>query len=84
MNFIAKQFMNSLYGRFGMDINFNEFIIVSYNEMIELTKNNDIIIKDIFNLDDDYVILIQKKNNNHFNMLPNHNVNIAVASKSLC
>jgi hypothetical protein len=42
MNYIAKLFMNSLYGRFGMNDNFNEIRIVnekSFNELVNNKKN---------------------------------------------
>jgi hypothetical protein len=85
MNYIAKLFMNSLYGRFGMDDNFSEIRIVDHEEMIKLTDDKNINIKDVFNLDDDYVIQIQKneeQENDSFinNLYENHNINIAIAS----
>jgi hypothetical protein len=85
MNYIAKLFMNSLYGRFGMDDNFNELRIVNNEEMIKLTSDIKINIKDIINLGEDYIIQILKNEeqiNNSFidNIVENHNVNISIAS----
>jgi hypothetical protein len=52
MNYIAKLFINSLYGRFGMNDNFNEIRIVDKDFLDKLTLDKNIIIKDILNLDE--------------------------------
>ena len=85
MNYIAKLFMNSLYGRFGMDDNFNEIRIVDQKEMEKLTDDKNINIKDIINLGEDYVIQILKNEEQELityinNLNENHNINIAIAS----
>jgi DNA polymerase elongation subunit (family B) len=86
MNYIAKLFMNSLYGRFGMNDVFNEIRIVNQEELDKLTSdNNTSIIKDIINLDEDYLIQLEKNEMQELNSLidnlsESHNINIAVAS----
>lgn len=54
MNYIAKLFMNSLYGRFGMNDNFNEIRIVNDNSLNDLINNKTLSIQDIYNLDKDF------------------------------
>ena len=85
MNYISKLFMNSLYGRFGMDDNFNEIRIVDQKEMEKLTDDKNINIKDIINLGEDFVIQILKNEEQELftyinNLHENHNINIAIAS----
>ena len=49
MIYIAKLFMNSLYGRFGMNDNFNEIRIVNENSLNDLINNKTLSIQDIYN-----------------------------------
>lgn len=83
MNYIAKLFMNSLYGRFGMSDNFNQIRIVNHEELNKITDDNNI--KDILNLGNDYLIQISKNQEQEIislfnNLDENHNINIAIAS----
>jgi hypothetical protein len=81
--------MNSLYGRFGMNDNFNDIRIVNEKSLNKLENNNKISIQDIFNLDNDEFIVQIKKNeylppgeliSSIDNLNENHNINIAIAS----
>ena len=88
MNYIAKLFMNSLYGRFGMVDNFSEIRIVDEKGMIDLTNDKNANIKDIIELGEDYLIQILKNeeqeiNSNINNLEENHNINIAIATFEL-
>ena len=60
MNYIAKLFMNSLYGRFSMNDNFNEIRIVNEESFNKLINNDKILIQDVFSLDNDYILQIKK------------------------
>lgn len=85
MNYIAKLFMNSLYGRFSMNDNFNEIRIVNENSLNKLINNDNISIQDIFNLDNDFIVQIKKNEYQELislidNLNENHNINIAIAS----
>ena len=85
MNYIAKLFMNSLYGRFGMYDNFNEIRILDENSFNDLVNNDKIAIQDIFNLDKDFIVQIKKNEYQELissidNFNENHNINIAMAS----
>jgi len=85
MNYIAKLFMNSLYGRFSMNDNFNEIRIVNENSLNNLINNDKISIQDIFNLDNDFIVQIKKNEYQELislidNLNENHNINIAIAS----
>jgi hypothetical protein len=85
MNYIAKLFMNSLYGRFSMNDNFIEIRIVNEKSFNELVNNDKISIKDVFNLDNEFIVQIKKNEYqelisliDNFNEI--HNINIAIAS----
>nr|UEX92847.1 hypothetical protein [Marasmius tenuissimus] len=85
MNYIAKLFMNSLYGRFGMNDNFDEIRIVDQNLLSKLTEDNNLLIKDIINLGEDYIVQILKNEEQELislidNLNEKHNINIAIAS----
>ena len=67
--------MNSLYGRFGMDDNFNEWIIIDKDLLRDFLDSNENEILDIIELDNK--LLIQLICNNIDN---DHNINIAIAS----
>jgi hypothetical protein len=80
MNYIAKILMNSLYGRFGMDDNFNEWIIIDKDLLRDfldnMTEENEIL--DIIDLDNK--LLIQYKDLTNRPQSNDHNINIAIAS----
>lgn len=84
MNLIAKLIMNSLYGRFGMNDNFNENIILHKNDYLKFEQKNIDSIKNIIELDE--YVLIQYRSNiqddkTFINSLfETHNINIAIAS----
>lgn len=65
MNYISKLFMNSLYGRFGMDNNFSwqEIMILNEKQLNKMTDDSDNIykIKDIINFfpENDYLVVQQ-------------------------
>jgi hypothetical protein len=86
MNYIAKLFMNSLYGRFGMEDNFNDIIIVNNSLLNKMTEDNKILIKDIINIDkDNFLVQVQQNEEGKIissinNLNENHNINIAIAS----
>lgn len=78
LNLIAKILLNSLYGRFGMDDNFNE-IKIMHKDLL-----NEFYNKHLDNLVDeieigDYVIVFYKIENNQ-EYEEGHNVNVAVSS----
>jgi DNA polymerase type B, organellar and viral len=84
MNYIAKLFMNSGYGRFGMDDNFSNIEIISndsFNKYINKYEDNII---DIIDLGCSKLIftnsLINEINTALDNGSENHNINIAIAS----
>lgn len=77
--------MNSLYGRFGMNDNFNEIRIVNDNSLNDLINNKNLSIQDIYNLDKDFIVQINKNENQELTSLIDnfneiHNINIAIAS----
>ena len=84
MNYVSKLFMNSFYGRLGMDYNFNNIEILSNesaNKYINKFADN---IMDIVDLGESKLIFTVNKINNINTLLDNasenHNVNIAIAS----
>jgi len=82
MNFIAKILMNSLYGRFGMDDQFNDIIVIEKNDLNKFENKYINNITDILELDNKLLVKIKRDNLN--NMLDNgsitHNINIVIAS----
>ncbi len=84
MNFVAKLMMNSLYGRFGMDDNFNNIIILDKNSGIKYIDKYIDSIKEIIDLGESLLIMTQNNINNINtkldNATENHNINIAIAS----
>jgi hypothetical protein len=63
--------------------------VVAHNEMEKLTEDLKINIKDIFNLDNDYIIQFQKNEEQELitdinNLWENHNINIAISSFVTC
>lgn len=82
MNYIAKLFLNSLYGKFGMNDNFTFCDIIpkdQYDNFIKDHKDN-IIEKDLIDLDENY--LVQSRNSKKY--LDNENkvmnVNVAISA----
>lgn len=85
MNYVGKLFMNSLYGRFSLYDNFNEIIIVNKETLNKLLENNNILIQDIFNLGNDFIVQTKKNENQELissidSLYEHHNINIAIAS----
>jgi hypothetical protein len=85
MNYLAKLLMNSLYGRFSMNDNFNELRIVEEKSLNDLLNNDKILIHDIFKIDNDFLVQIKKNEQQELissidHLVENHNINIAVAS----
>lgn len=56
MNLIAKILMNSLYGRFGLNIILNNFIVIEKNELDDLVDHN--VINDLIDLDHKFLISV--------------------------
>jgi hypothetical protein len=81
MYLISKLLMNSLYGRFGMDVNLSVNIILKNNE-IKNFVNNNIIVEDIIDLKNGKSLLVYKSNTtvNDDNTDNWTMVNIAIAS----
>jgi DNA polymerase type B, organellar and viral len=40
MNYLSKILLNNLYGRFGMNDEFNNLLIINKEEMLEIEENN--------------------------------------------
>jgi hypothetical protein len=84
MNYIAKLLMNSGYGRFGMDDNFNSIEILSNDSADKYIYKFADSIVDIIDLGDSKLIITNNNNNNINTALDNgtenHNINIAIAS----
>jgi hypothetical protein len=78
MYFIAKLFSNSLYGRFGLTLNLPNNIILSYEELDQLFKDNpNVIINNVVDLEGGKT-LVQILNNNSDETV--NNVNIGISS----
>lgn len=74
-NYIAKILLNSLYGRFGMNVNFNKINIIHKNEVGNFEfKNLDSIVNEI-DLGD-YIIVIHEDKNEGLDQ----NVSVGIAS----
>nr|YP_009710628.1 DNA polymerase type B [Amanita brunnescens]QFZ98577.1 DNA polymerase type B [Amanita brunnescens] len=84
MNYISKLLMNSLYGRYGMDYNFNNISIQSKNKADKYINKFIDQIVDIIDLGDNKIIITNNNINNINTQLDNasenHNINIAIAS----
>src|SRR2546429_1353901 len=82
LNYINKIIMNSLYGRFGMDDNFTNSIIVDKDSYLKYENESFDNIIDITPLKHKY--LLEVKSDNTSTMLDNgretHKVNVAIAS----
>ena len=84
MNFISKLLMNSLYGRYGMDYNFNNIEILPNNSADKYINKFIDLIVNIIELGDSKIIItkniINNINTKLDNASENHNINIAIAS----
>jgi len=81
MNYIAKLFLNSLYGRFGMKDIFDKNLIVNSEKFGILTENIDskpYFINEIIKLNNNYLIQIEDKIKRYNNL--EYNVNVAISS----
>jgi DNA polymerase type B, organellar and viral len=83
MYLISKLLLNSLYGKFGMDYQFNEHLIISDNKLINLMERN-YLISDIINLDNDKSLIsfIKKGKLYESNIFDNSNYNISIGVAS--
>ncbi len=82
MNYTAKLLLNSLYGRFGMDDNFNKIKIVNKKTLTNLEKS-DISFEYIKQLNSKYLVSYNKPKELKHDLDSNketHNINIAIAS----
>jgi hypothetical protein len=80
MNFTAKLLLNSLYGRFGMNIDFEETSIVNERGLKRLESNKNIIITNTKTLNNQF--LVKHKNpspDGSINQWKDFNINIAIA-----
>lgn len=86
MNLIAKLFLNSLYGRFGMDDSFTYTQIISKKDYINFEKQEGAVesIQELIELGDNYLLQIKNPKVELETRLDNgsetHNVNIAIAA----
>jgi hypothetical protein len=82
MNYIAKINLNSLYGKFGMRDDFDQIKIIDQLELDKLLNENKYLIKDIINLDTNFLVQL----NNQDKVIPDEfntkdfNINVAIAS----
>jgi hypothetical protein len=84
MNYTAKILLNSLYGRFGMNDDFNLLDIVNQKELMEMEKSH-LNISDIITFNPDkFLITFTNPSNKMVTIMDGnketHNVNIAIAS----
>jgi hypothetical protein len=77
LNLIAKILLNSLYGRFGMDDQFNQIKILHKDLVGEFESKNLDLIVDFIELDDYVIIFYRNKNNEE---IIEHNVSVGIAS----
>jgi hypothetical protein len=84
LNYISKLLMNSGYGRFGMDDNFNNIEILSNDSVDKYIYKFAENIIDIIDLGDSKLIITKNLNSNINTALDNasenHNINIAISS----
>lgn len=81
MNYIAKLFLNSLYGRFGMKDIFDTTLLLDADKYGEYTDNIDskpYFINDIIKLNNKFLIKFEDKVKSYNNL--EYNVNVAIAS----
>jgi DNA polymerase type B, organellar and viral len=82
MNYIAKLFLNSLYGKFGMRDEFDSIKLISDTEFSNLDNINKLAITDIINLGHKFLIKFKQNNDNMFDEINSndYNINVAIAS----
>jgi len=82
MNYTAKILMNSLYGRFGMNDNFNDIIVVDQKDYLKILNKYIKFIIDIKPLGNKFIFIVARDYTNTFldNGTLTHNINIAIAS----
>jgi hypothetical protein len=82
MNYTAKLLLNSLYGRFGMDDNFNTIEIINQKSLDKLTELN-FDIESITQLNSKYLVSYNKHKelkHDFDSNIKTHNINIAIAA----
>lgn len=80
MNLIAKLFLNSLYGKFGMSDKFDEIKVITEKEFNSLTNLNKMSITDVIKLSKKFLIKFKNIDNDIELDNKNFNINIAIAS----
>ena len=82
MYLISKLLMNSLYGRFGMDIHLSTNIILNNDILSEFISNDTIIVEDIIDLENGKSLIVYKdfKTINDDEGFIKSSVNISIAS----
>ena len=82
MYLISKLLMNSLYGRFGMDINLPRNSIMNNETITEFINNKTLEIEDILDLENGKSIVVYKntKNKNDNDISTESQVNISIAA----
>lgn len=80
MNYIAKIILNSLYGRFGMNDNFNDIQIIDPIDLPNIEETYKYLIVDIVDIGDKVLIETEQNDYQAENQLEQHNVNIAISS----
>jgi len=81
INYIAKIIMNSLYGRFGMDDNFNKIVIIPKEDFdnYPLAKG-DVEIEEVLEFDKHLLLKIINKEVSKDITPGDHNINISIAA----
>ena len=79
MNFIAKILLNSLYGRFGMDDNFENINIIHKDYYSDFENKFIDLITDKIELDD-YILVFYKANEEIIDDQGEHNVSVSIAA----
>jgi hypothetical protein len=79
LNYIAKLLLNSLYGRFGMDDNFNKIIIIHKDYLGDFENKFIDNITDKIELDD-YIIVFYRASDGVIEDKGEHNVSVGIAA----
>jgi hypothetical protein len=82
MNYIAKLFLNSLYGKFGMRDEFEKIKLISDTEFSNIDEKNKLRITDIIELGKKFLIKFKESNENLLDDFTDkdYNINVAIAS----